>query len=211
MYSGGFRKVLIRFLDLLFNKVVYFRFLRQFRITGIVEFFVISPFPHHCIIDTHDGRNKFFFVSNGPDFLYKGTEFQPGLKVLWRKRSSITQGHHIFGTVKHHEVAVFIYKSPVSGIQPAIHQGFFRGLVILIIPLKNRGALGENFPLFRDLDFGIRNGSSNRIKFDVAVSMDYRNACHFRLAVYLLQVDSERVKEFEMIRPHGSAACIAVP
>jgi hypothetical protein len=69
-------------------------------------------------------------------------------------------------------VPVLVYEAPVPGIEPAVHQGLFSGLVILVISQEHGGTLGYDFSLIGNLDLCLGNGGSDRVELHVAVPVD---------------------------------------
>ncbi|VTR68568.1 hypothetical protein DESC_710064 [Desulfosarcina cetonica] len=207
---GRIGQILVGLADLFLHQGVDLGFLRQFLITGVIDLLLIGPFADHVVVDAQHGRNEVLLITDDPGVPDVGAELKTGFQVLGREGFAIPKGEHVLGAVKDHQMTVFIEKPLVIGVEPAVHQGFFRGLGVFVVAEKHRGAAGDDFALGGDLDLGAGDRVAHGVELDVAVAVDHRNAGHFRLPVDLFEIDPQGMEETEMVRPHGGPAGVGV-
>jgi hypothetical protein len=108
-------------------------------------------------------------------------------------------------------VAVLRQVAGVPGVEPAFPEGLRRGLG----PLPVAGADGvraqEDLPFLADPDLGAGDGLAHGVVADIPVPVDEGDAVDLRLAVDLLEVDPDGVKEAEHVGPQGGPAGVGPP
>ena len=75
--------------------------------------------------------------------------------------------------------------------------------------MKDRRALSDDFTVVGDFYFRSRYGMTDGVKLDISISMNNRNAGDFSLPINLFKVYAQGMKESEVVRSHGGAACVS--
>ena len=76
-------------------------------------------------------------------------------------------------------MTVIIDNSGITGVKPAVNNGFGRSLRVLIISFENRIAFGQQLTGVRRLYLNFGQGGPDGIQSDVVGAVDNRGGCGF--------------------------------
>ena len=181
-----FGKVFIHFLYFAVNQFLYLVILGQVGKGGKWYSVVLGIFGDIVFVDQDQGGQKFATIADDDGILDIGTELQLIFNKGRGNVFSASRDDDILFAIHYFKMTVF-EDADVSGVQPAVFNGFLCQFRIFKIAQKYIFAPGQNFSVLGNFDLDIRKGLTDISQPRVINSLNSDNAGGFRLTVSLAQ------------------------
>ena len=157
--------------------------------------------PHGLEIHADHRRQFLQPGANHGRILDIRAEFQPVLDVVWNVTFTVGGVHDLGYTPQNNQVSVVLQIAGITCMQPPAVKGFGGRFGFVEVPFKHAVRAHQDLTVFGNADLDARRGFANRMKTDLARSLNRVDRAVLGLAVELTQLDPQGAVEHKGVFP----------